>query len=98
MEEGLEGRLSSGRVKYRWHDLRHSFITRLAKNPAVSEQTIMSLAGHVSRAMLQRYSHIRNQAKQAAIAALEGSADAIFEAGSPQKSPQSDTDANSVLN
>lgn len=58
-------------VKYRWHDLRHTFITRLLENPAVSEQTVMALAGHVSKAMLARYSHIRQAAKQAAIATLE---------------------------
>jgi integrase len=39
-------------VRYRWHDLRHTFITRLAERPEISEQTIMSLAGHVSRSML----------------------------------------------
>jgi len=43
----------------------------LAENPNVSEQTIRALAGHVSRQMLERYSHIRSQAKQAAIQALE---------------------------
>ncbi|HXE90744.1 MAG TPA: site-specific integrase [Terriglobales bacterium] len=60
-------------VHYRWHDLRHTFVSRLAENPAVSEQTIRALAGHVSRSMLERYSHIRTQAKQTAIAALEAS-------------------------
>jgi len=58
-------------VRYRWHDLRHSFVTRLAERPDVSEQTIRALAGHVSNQMLQRYSHIRSQAKQAAIRTLE---------------------------
>jgi integrase len=58
-------------VRYRWHDLRHTFISRLAESPAISEQTIRALAGHVSRQMLERYSHIRSQAKQAAIRALE---------------------------
>lgn len=58
-------------AKYRWHDLRHTFISRLAENPAVSEETIRSLAGHVSRGMLQRYSHIRTEAKTAAIRVLE---------------------------
>ena len=61
----------SAGVRYRWHDLRHTFISRLAENANVSEQTIRSLAGHVSRQMLERYSHIRSQAKQAAIHALE---------------------------
>jgi integrase len=50
--------------------VRHSFVTRLAERPDVSEQTIRSLAGHVSNQMLQHYSHIRSQAK-AAIRALE---------------------------
>src|SRR5262249_3385973 len=68
-----------------WHDCRHSFISRLAENPAVSEQTIMALAGHVSKSMLARYSHIRSSAKQAAIAILERD----FDPSSPQKSPHS---------
>jgi len=58
-------------VSYRWHDLRHSFVTRLAERPDVSEQTIRSLAGHVSNQMLQHYSHIRSHAKQAAMRTLE---------------------------
>ena len=58
-------------VRYRPHDMRHTFISRLAENPSVSEQTIKALAGHVSRQMLERYSHIRSEAKQAAIQALE---------------------------
>jgi hypothetical protein len=47
-------------------------VSRLAENPAVSEETIRALVGHVSKQMLERYSHIRNHAKVAAIAALEG--------------------------
>jgi integrase len=58
-------------ARYRPHDMRHTFISRLAENPNVSEQTIKALAGHVSRQMLERYSHIRSQAKHAAIQALE---------------------------
>jgi len=51
--------------------MRHTFISRLAENPNVSEQTMKALAGHVSRQMLERYSHIRSEAKQAAIQAIE---------------------------
>ena len=58
-------------MRYRPHDMRHTFISRLAENPTVSEQTIKALAGHVSRQMLERYSHIRSQAKQDAIQALD---------------------------
>jgi integrase len=66
---------------YRSHDMRHTFISRLAENPNVSEQTIKALAGHVSRQMLERYSHIRSQAKRAAIQALEqGAVEPNFQA------------------
>ena len=58
-------------IPYRWHDLRHSFVTRLAERPRVSEQTMRALAGHVSNQPLQHYSHIRSQAKQIATVALE---------------------------
>ena len=60
-------------VNARWHDLRHTLVSRLAlaENPAISEETIRALAGHVSPQMLSRYAHIRAQAKRAAIASLE---------------------------
>ncbi len=54
----------------RFHDLRHHCITKLAE-AGVPEQTLMSIAGHVSRQMLEHYSHIRIQAKRAAVATLE---------------------------
>jgi hypothetical protein len=41
--------------------MRHTFISRLAENPNVSEQSIKDLAGHVSRQKLEGYSHIRSQ-------------------------------------
>jgi integrase len=50
----------------RFHDLRHSAITKLAESGA-SDQTIMSLAGHLDRKMLEHYSHIRNAAKRKAV-------------------------------
>jgi integrase len=70
-KKAWEGVCKSAGVRYRWHDLRHTFISRLAENPNVSEETLKQLAGHVSRKMLERYSHIRRQAKQEAIATLE---------------------------
>jgi integrase len=88
--------LRAAELHYRWHDLRHTFVSRLAENPAVSEQTIMALAGHVSKSMLARYSHIRAGAKQAAIDALEaervGEKVADFATGSPQNPPQSEVE------
>ncbi len=53
----------------RFHDLRHTCITKLAEGQA-SEQTIMAIAGHVSRKMLEHYSHIRMEAKRAALDAI----------------------------
>jgi site-specific recombinase XerD len=40
------------------HDLRHTVATKLAE-AGVPESTMLSLMGHMSRAMLERYSHIR---------------------------------------
>jgi integrase len=54
----------------RFHDLRHHCITRLAE-AGVPEQTLMAIAGHVSRKMLEHYSHIRVQAKRDAVLLLE---------------------------
>lgn len=56
-------------LKLRFHDLRHTAITKLAEGQA-SEQTIMSIAGHVSPAMLKHYSHIRLAAKRVALNAI----------------------------
>jgi hypothetical protein len=39
------------------------FISRLAESLA-SDSTVIALAGHVSRAMMERYSHIRIEAKR----------------------------------
>jgi integrase len=58
-------------VACRFHDLRHTFISRLAESQA-SDSTVMALAGHVSRAMMERYSHIRLEAKRKAVDNLSG--------------------------
>jgi integrase len=61
----------SAKVCCRFHDLRHTFISRLAESQA-SDSTVMALAGHVSRAMMERYSHIRMEAKRRAVEDLSG--------------------------
>ena len=53
----------------RIHDLRHTAITRLAET-GVSDATLMAIVGHMSRRMLEHYSHIRIQAKRVAMDAL----------------------------
>ena len=40
----------------RWHDSRHSFVSALGEGEA-SDTTIMALAGHVSKEMMERYGH-----------------------------------------
>lgn len=59
----------SGLPGFRFHDLRHCAITQLAEN-GISDSTIMAIAGHVSRRMLERYSHVRMEAKRSAMEAL----------------------------
>jgi integrase len=56
-------------LQLRFHDLRHTCITKLAESQ-VSEQTLMAIAGHVSRKMIEHYSHIRIEAKRMAMDAI----------------------------
>ncbi|MEY2414295.1 MAG: hypothetical protein QOD84_2901 [Acidobacteriaceae bacterium] len=62
----------AGLAGFRFHDLRHCAITQLAEN-GTSDSTIMAIAGHVSRRMLERYSHVRMEAKRNAMEALAAS-------------------------
>lgn len=68
---GWESARKAAKVSCRFHDLRHTFISRLAESQA-SDSTVMALAGHVSRAMMERYSHIRMEAKRRAVDTLSG--------------------------
>lgn len=61
---------TSAKVNCRLHDLRHSFCPKPAE-AGVPESTMLDIMGHVSAAMLRRYSHIRAQARRDAIDALE---------------------------
>ena len=62
-------RKAAGLLSFRFHDTRHHAVTELAESPA-SDQTIMSITGHVSRQMLEHYSHVRMEAKRRALEAL----------------------------
>jgi integrase len=62
---GLKNPLSG----LRFHDLRHCAISKMAEGQA-SDQVIMSISGHVSRAMLEHYSHVRLAAKRVAVDAI----------------------------
>ena len=54
------------RARFLEHDNRHTLVTELAESGA-GDEVIMSIAGHVSRAMLSRYSHVRMEAKRRAL-------------------------------
>ena len=84
---------TKAQVKGRWHDNRHTLITDLAESGA-GDQTIMDIAGHVSKQMLKHYSHIRMEAKRHALEAIVTQRPATVESdhgeqagGFPQKSP-----------
>jgi integrase len=53
----------------RFHDLRHQAITELSEGHA-SDETIMSIAGHINRRMMSHYSHVRKESRRAALDAL----------------------------
>jgi integrase len=65
----LRAKKSAG-VECRWHDLRHSFVSRVAESQA-SDGTIQALAGWMSPKMIERYSHVRNEAKRKAVSILD---------------------------
>ncbi|MCW5976838.1 MAG: site-specific integrase [Bryobacteraceae bacterium] len=71
-------------VDCRLHDLRHSFCTKLGE-AGVPERTMLDIMGHVSAAMLKRYSHIRAKARREAIEAVESRQ---FSIGVPKVSPK----------
>jgi hypothetical protein len=52
-----------------WHDLRHTFGTRLAE-AGCSEATIASLMGHSDPQTTRRYTHATDRAKRAAVEAV----------------------------
>ncbi len=56
-------------VHFHPYCLRHTAITKMLE-AGVPEETVIAMAGHVSRAMLRRYSHIRLEAKRQAAETL----------------------------
>ena len=57
-------------VECRMHDLRHSFVSKLAETQT-PDATIQALSGHLSRKMLEHYSHVRAEAKCLAVNLLD---------------------------
>jgi hypothetical protein len=61
---------AAGLPGLRFHDLRHTVITELAEM-GVADHVLESISGHLSRRMLEHYSHIRIDAKRQALDALD---------------------------
>jgi hypothetical protein len=57
---------TSGGTDIALRDNHHTLVTELAESGA-GDEVIMSIASHVSRAMLSRYSHVRMEAKRRAL-------------------------------
>jgi integrase len=80
---------SAGLRGLRFHDMRHHAITKLAEN-GVPDQTLMAIAGHVSKEMLEHYSHIRMEKKRAAVESLTSTSftSPVVDAAESDPSPQ----------
>jgi integrase len=74
------------KVQCRFHDLRHTVATKMAE-AGIAESTMLALLGHMSRAMLERYSHIRMAAKRQAVEALSTRPEQLISDVAPTKAP-----------
>jgi integrase len=61
---------AAGLPGLRFHDLRHTVVTRLLE-AGEPDHVVESITGHLSRRMLEHYSHIRLHAKRVALDRLD---------------------------
>ncbi len=82
----------AGLPKIRFHDLRHTFATRLVQ-AGVDIITVQHLLGHARISMTARYAHSPDQARVAAVERLDG----LFESQPAPKRPQDFNMPNPVI-
>jgi hypothetical protein len=64
---------------------------------AFGETNVQAIAGHVSRRMMQRYSHIRSAAKRSAVCGLYSSSGEVFKGTDPRVLLPENTLTNEVV-
>ncbi|MBM3735540.1 MAG: site-specific integrase, partial [Acidobacteria bacterium] len=69
--ENARKRAERAFLGFRFHDLRHQAVTELAE-AGVTDAAMQSIAGHLSKKMLDHYSHVRMTAKRQAVETLGG--------------------------
>ena len=62
---------AAGLPRLRFHDLRHTVVTHLLE-AGKPDHVVEPITGHLSRWMLEHYSHIRLTAMKAALDRLQG--------------------------
>ena len=82
----------AGIKNFRFYDTRHHAITELGE-AGVPEQTMMAIAGHVSKKMLDRYSHARMEAKRSALSLLNPKSHETIHGTKPEE-PEAYSDVN----
>ena len=80
-------------IECRWHNLRHSAASRMAAGGA-TDQTLQALLGWMSPKMIERYSHVRAEAKRKAVRVFDA---VSSETESPQNPPQSAVSGSLVV-
>jgi integrase len=75
---------AAGIIGFRFHDLRHQAITEMAEAGA-TDATIMAVAGHMDRAMMEHYSHVRMAAKRNALDKLSSGLMGTATTAQPEK-------------
>jgi excisionase family DNA binding protein len=79
----------------RFHDLRHTFATRLIQK-GVDIETVRALLGHYSIVLTQRYTHSNNEMKQRAVDAIGSEPEAILPENGGNLLRPCDTEKNAV--